>query len=133
MGHELRKGRIVPGRHALLGPALAPPQCHKHLGHKMAVEPGEIPRPDHDATVGMPTRMDLEQMLGGTPDRGRHERRLTTEPDERFGRRGKGAVLAPRQDLVADEVAGMTEVGVGGIVAPRLVERLQKSSHRLAP
>ena len=34
---------------------------------------------------------------------------------------------------MADEVAGMSEIGVRGIVAPRLVERFQESSYRLTP
>ena len=86
----------MPGRHALLGPALTPPQRYEHLGHEMAVESGEIPRPHHDAAVGVPARMNVEQVLGSAPDRSRHERRLATEPDDRFGRRGKGAVRTPR-------------------------------------
>jgi len=69
--------------------------------------------------------MRFEQMFGRASQRPGHNRGLTAQPDERRRGRRVGTGLAPRQDLVPQEIPRKPDIGVRRILPPGLPTRLE--------
>lgn len=77
---EVSERIIVARSHVALGPLLAPPKGDEQFAKQVLVESDQWLGPQKDGAIGLPCRMKIKQVLGGTREGIRNRRRMRTQP-----------------------------------------------------